>query len=255
MNKGKFFITNFILSALRFAILLIISVAFYIIGAVGYEICIYIGTSLLIIYFLICLISAIHMQNLVNYRSDDDPEFNEMMDALATNPQDFLAEIIEDQEQNKSLRGEELLGLSDEDLFETVFFQNIDIEEAAGDEPGFNAFTGARRTVYILSTFDTEIQNGGLCQFFVNSSKEVAPFVSECLEMAGAYEHRKLFDKFISENDINLSELSSFNAKNHRSYIKQTKRFPFNDFDNSYCDLLPLQNFITAYIRTNINEF
>ena len=35
---------------------------------------------------------------------------------------------------------------------------------------------------------ETEVNNGGLCQFFVNSSRIVAPFVSEYMAIVGAFE-------------------------------------------------------------------
>jgi prepilin signal peptidase PulO-like enzyme (type II secretory pathway) len=41
---------------------------------------------------------------------------------------------------------------------------------------------------YSLYMFEMEVNNGGLCQFFVNSSRECAPFISEALEAIGATE-------------------------------------------------------------------
>ena len=55
-----------------------------------------------------------------------------------------------------------------------------------------------------------ELQNGGLCQFFVNSSRSLAPYVDECLKMVGAEEHRKLFAEFVANNQIDLNNLDSF---------------------------------------------
>lgn len=122
-------------------------------------------------------------------------------------------------------------------------------------EEELSRFHGSRRTVYILSTFDGEIQNGGFCQFFVNSSGIVAPYVSECLSAAGADEHGKLFDEFIAANGIDISDLTSFKVRSTRGYIKQTKRFDFDSFDDRYYELPALQDKIVAYIRANISEF
>ncbi len=36
-----------------------------------------------------------------------------------------------------------------------------------------------------------EVNNGGLCQFFVNSSREFAPDLSAALDAIGALEHKK----------------------------------------------------------------
>lgn len=256
MKKSGFFMTYLLMSAVSFILLLIISLVLTIVGAFGIEICLYIGLALLALYVVLCLINAARLTSMLNYRSDDDPKFNEMMDSLTADPKAYLKELMEQQDQNKALHGEALLALDDDDLFEAVYLQNLEIAEETEDEENeLNAFSGARRTVYVLGLFDAEVQNGGLCQFFVNSSSEVAPFVSECLEAVGAAEHRGLFDEFISANAIDLSDLSSFKIQSRRAYIKQTKRFDFDAFDDRYYELPELQSFVTAYIRANIIEF
>ena len=83
----------------------------------------------------------------------------------------------------KHLHGEDLLKLSDDKLFETVYLQTLDLVESFADEESALAqISPAQRTVYILSIYDMEIQNGGLCQFFVNSSRSLAPYVGQCLK-------------------------------------------------------------------------
>lgn len=256
MKKSSFFMTYLLLSAVSFILLLIISLVLTVVGVLGVKICLYIGLALLGLYLVLCLINAARLTNMLNHRTDDDPEFNEMMEGLTTDPNAYLAELMEQQDQNKALHGEQLLALDDDDLFETVYFQNLEIAEDAEDEENeLHAFSGARRTVYVLGLFDAEVQNGGLCQFFVNSSSAVAPFVSECLEIVCAAEHRGLFDEFVSDNAIDLSDLSSFKVQSRRAYIKQTKRFDFDAFDDRYYELPALESFVTAYIRANINEF
>ena len=106
-----------------------------------------------------------------------------------------------------------------------------------------------------ISIFDMEIQNGGLCQFFVNSSRFLAPYVDECLEDVGAKAHRQLLDEFISNNEIDLHNLHSFRVSNIEEYTAQTERYNFDAFDNSYCELTALQENIVAYIKANISEF
>ncbi len=256
MNKISAFLTTLFIAAFRHIGSVVISVILIIVGLIWSDICLYIGLFLLISNVILVFINAIRMQHMMNYRSDDDPEFNEMMDRLSADPRAFLSEIIGTREENKQLHGEELLLLSDEDLFETVYAQNLDIAEGVENEAQeLEALGGARKTVYILSLFDAEIQNGGLCQFFVNSSREVAPFVSECLKLVDADEHRRLFDDFVAANDIDVSNLESFKVFSKRGYIKQTKRFDFDSFDNSYYELSALQEKIVHYIRSHINEF
>lgn len=256
MNKISVFLINFFLAAFRHIGSIVISVILIIVGALCSDVCLYIGLFLIASNVIVALVGAIRMQRMMNYRSDDDPEFNEMMDRFSGDPKAFLSEIMETQQKNRSLHGEELLTLSDDDLFETVYFQNLDMAENAEDEDSeLDQFTEARRTVYILGLFDSEIQNGGLCQFFVNSSRVVVPYVSEALNAVGATEHREIFERFVTENNIDVSDLESFKVFSKRGYIKQTKRFDFDSFDDKYYELPALQEKTVAYIKDNIGEF
>lgn len=156
----------------------------------------------------------------------------------------------------KHLHGDKLLKLTDDELFEAVYFQNLDLVESFEDEEtALRQISPERRVVYILSLFDMEIQNGGLCQFFVNSTRSLAPYVDECLKTVGAEEHRQLFAEFVSKNQIDLSNLDSFKISDVDEYAAQTERYDFDTFDNAYYDLTALQDFIVAYIKVNISEF
>lgn len=256
MNKISLFFVNFLLSAVRHIGSIVISIIFIIVGAIWSKVCLYIGIFLIASNVIVALVGAIRMQKLMNYRSDDDPEFNEMMDELSADPKAFISEVIDAWEEKKALHGEELLTLSDEDLFETVEMQNYDIIDDAEDvDEQLKLLSGARKTVYILSMFDAEIQNGGLCQFYANSSSAVAPFVSEALKCVGAQEHLKLFEEFNKNNNIDVCDLESFKVRSIRGFKKQTKRFDFDAFDDSYYDLPALQDKSIAYIKNNISEF
>lgn len=256
MSKFVMFMVHLFLALVRLFWMIVIAVVLMIVGNLWSDFVFGIGLAFAITNVIVAFLAAIRMQRMVNYRSDDDPEFNEMMDKLQTNPKAFLAETMEKQEMNKNLHAEELLKLSDEDLFETIFLQNLDIAEQAEDgEKEIEQFTGARRTVFALSLFDSEVQNGGLCQFFVNSSRGAAPYVSEALEAVGAMKHRDLFDTFITSNQIDLTDLSSFIIFSARGFKRQTQRYDFDSFDEKYYELPALQDYVIAYIRNNINEF
>lgn len=156
----------------------------------------------------------------------------------------------------KHLHGEKLLKLSDDQLFEAVYFQNLDLVESYEDEEtALSQISAARRTVYILSIFDMEYQCGGLCQFFVNSSRALGPYVDECLESVGAEEHRRLLSAFITDNAIDLRSLASCQIDDIAQYEAQLKRYDFDAFDNAFGELPELQEYIVAYIKSNISEF
>ena len=156
----------------------------------------------------------------------------------------------------KNVHGEKLLELPDDQLFEAVYFYNLDLVESYPDEVNaLSQISPERRVAYILSIFDMELQNGGMCQFFVNSSRFLAPYIDECLQAVGAEEHRKLFVKFVADNQIDLYNLDSFRISRVEEYTAQAKRYDFDAFDNSFFELSPLQDFIVAYIKANISEF
>lgn len=256
MNKAGFFLINLLMNGIRFKILLFLGLGFSLVGAFWLSAFSYIGAAILILYLLICLVSAVRMQIVMTALSADDPEFAHLLENISEDPKGFMADIINKQEQNKGLHGADLLVLSDDDLFETVYFQNLEIASNAEDsDREVEQFAGARLNVFVLSLFDSEIQNGGLCQFFVNSSRTAAPYVSDALEAVGASAHKELFDSFTSENKIDTSNLDSFKVFSKRGYIKQTKRFDFDSFDEKYYDLPPLQDKVVDYIRKNISEF
>lgn len=157
---------------------------------------------------------------------------------------------------SESIHGQELLKLTDDELFETVYFQNIDLVMSYPDESqALSQISPEQRTFYILSIYDMEIQNGGLCQFFVNSSRSLAPFVDECLETVGAEEHRKLLAEFVADNDIDLNNLESFDTPDIEDYILQTQRYDFDSFDNAYYELTALRDYLVEYVKNNITAF
>lgn len=258
MNKAGFFLINLLMNGIRFKILLFLGLGFSLVGAFWLSAFSYIGAAILILYLLICLVSAVRMQIVMVALSSDDPEFASLLENISKDPHNFVASIgtIGSHEEHKNLHGDDLLSLTDDDLFETVYFQNLEIADKAEDsDREVEQFAGARLNVFVLSLFDSEIQNGGLCQFFVNSSRTAAPYISDALDAVGASAHKELFDSFTSENKIDTSNLDSFKVFSKRGYIKQTKRFDFDSFDEKYYDLPPLQDKVVDYIRKNISEF
>lgn len=93
-----------------------------------------------------------------------------------------------------------------------------------------------------------------MCQFFVNSSSECAPYISKALEAVGAFAIKDLFNKFISENNIDINDLSSFKISSVDEYEVQTKRYNFDSFDNKFYQDENLHQQIIDYSRKNIEH-
>ncbi len=144
----------------------------------------------------------------------------------------------------------DLLALDDENFYDAI---ECVCEDAVYD---FNApeLTEEQKLVYSLNKFEMEVNNGGLCQFFVNSSSECAPYISKALDAVGAFELKTLFDEFVSQNNINVNDLSSFKISSVDEYEKQTKRFDFESFDDKFYEDEKLHQQIIDYARKNIEQ-
>lgn len=172
----------------------------------------------------------------------------------------MLKELPKEAEQrksdNESLTTEELAAIPDDDLLFVVIDRIesvIDDHEELSD--GLAALSGPQKVVYAVNELEVEVNNGGLCQFFVNSSRAEAPYISDALAAIGAKEHKELFDGFVGKYKIDVNDLSSFAIRRVKDFEKQAKRYPFDEYDDKFYTLPSLQEPLTAYIREHLNEF
>lgn len=151
---------------------------------------------------------------------------------------------------------EEFTSLPEEILFEAALARTENKVDGHEDMiEGINALNEAQKILYSINYLDIEVQNGGLCQFFVNSSRAVAPLISEYLEVIGANDHKLLYDDFVTQNQIDLTDLSSFEIDDISEYEAQTERYSFDDFDDAYYNLVPLEDFLAVYVKQHLMEF
>lgn len=125
-------------------------------------------------------------------------------------------------------------------------------------------------TIAVLEDYDIEVNNGGLCQYFVNSSRAGAPMLSECLKEINATKHQKLFDDFIKKNKIDLNNLDNFiieleeeglgkisSVSDDNKYYEKYRSYPFDDFDSKFYDLYReenLKDLIKEYAKKSFSE-
>lgn len=167
---------------------------------------------------------------------------------------------IKKRDKYQKMSVEELRELSDEDLRDALSERLLVEQEKYEWEVNvcLHKFKGAKRIFFIVNYFDMEVQNGGLCQFFVNSSREVAPYILKCLRMIGAVNYEKLLRDFVEKHGIDLTELDSFIVEEIDDYEAQTERYPFDDFDDEYYALYekePLEDLLIAYAKQNLDDF
>lgn len=167
-----------------------------------------------------------------------------------------LAAQARKKEMYQTLSVGELQALTDEDLFAAALSRTETIVDHADDiAAGFSALTQPQKVLYAVNYLEMEVNNGGLCQFFVNSSRFLAPYISEYLGIIGAVEHKALFDGFIGKHQIDVTDLSSFIVHRVKDYEAQTLRYPFEEYDDRFYTLSSLEEPLTAYIRAHIESF
>ena len=174
---------------------------------------------------------------------------------------DFAVRMKNFNNYSLSLSHSAMAELDDETLAEVLRVRVLHVAEAEYNFDFVQALQGMSssvRTAFILFCFDAEIQNGGLCQFFVNSTRETAPYVSEALRLTGADEYASIFDEFCADTGIDLNDLSSFIIDDSIDYEAQTERYPFDQFDDDYYMLYeekPLEQYIARYARAHLSAF
>lgn len=180
----------------------------------------------------------------------------DMLDKQNINSQNFFDEQAKREATYIQMPTEELAKLSDDELFHAIWVRTENIVSSKEDLlEGFNSLSEEQCIFYAISYLEMEVNNGGLCQFFVNSSRVVAPIVSDYMEIIGATEHKKLYDAFIEKHQINLYDLSSFDSETVEAFQFQYERYPFNEYDDEFCKLEPLQSHLIPFLKKHIEKF
>ena len=136
--------------------------------------------------------------------------------------------------------------------YERVRSEVLDRCEAL-DAAGLAAQPEAVAAFYRVDAFWTEYSCGGIYGYFANSAgKEYGALLLEDLDRIGASEHRAMLESFLTENGIDLAELSDFKWSNMSDF---TARINFGDFDYHFSELPPLWKLLTEYAEANSGEF
>lgn len=142
--------------------------------------------------------------------------------------------------------------LSDEEINDYIIDLWVNFEEHTIEK-----YTKQQLVVISIIAYDSEINNGGLNQFFSNSSRIFAAYISNSLEQINAKKHQKQFDKFVAENKIDVNKLDLFVSNDINEFIKQYDNYSFSAFDKEYYKLEKeenLSNLIIEYAKNNYDE-
>jgi len=166
-----------------------------------------------------------------------------------------IREEQEKDERYSKMISEEIKNLPDNELCDAVI-RRIFCKADEYDEYEILAeLTDTEFTVYVISIFNMEFENGGLCQFFENSSKSVAPYISKRLEIIGANDHKELYNSFVIKYDFDLNNLSEFETDDIDEFVDFYEKYDFEEFDNAFSKLPPLMDYLNKYILSNRCNF
>ena len=71
----------------------------------------------------------------------------------------------------------------------------------------------------------------------------------------GAMEHQKLYEEFIEAHQIDTNDLSSFLFEIVEVFESPYERYPFDEYDDAFYGLAPLQDYLVTYVRKHIDKF
>ena len=148
-----------------------------------------------------------------------------------------------------TLNADEILAMEDNDMYDALITRFMDAEP--------NTLNQKQLTVAALITFDAEMMNGGLCQFFANDYNGYAQYISDTLGEVGAIEMQKHYSAFVNQNEIDVTQMDSFRIVSIQDYLKQYERFPYESFDTIFSEIYQKENLgdlLLAYVRLHGDE-
>ncbi|MGM9627109.1 MAG: DUF4375 domain-containing protein [Faecousia sp.] len=156
---------------------------------------------------------------------------------------------IDESSSDSTLSSEELRTKEDLDMYDALIMRFMDADP--------NTLNEKQLTVAALITFDAEMMNGGLCQFFVNDYSGYAQYVSAALEEVGAVEMQKHYSSFVSQNEIDATQMDSFRINSIQNYAKQFESYPYEEFDNTFSEIYQKENLadlLLSFVRLHEEE-
>ena len=167
-----------------------------------------------------------------------------------------VKEMKEREQRYIAMSIEELAQLNDEELFSAISARVDDAISTEDDNTvAIESADKEKRVFYSAYWYEAEVNNGGLCQYFTNSSRATAPYLSETLEIIGAIKHKEHFDKFIDDNNIDVNDLSMFECEGVDEFEEKTKIFDFDEFDSKFYEMGSIEEYLVKYARENIDKF
>lgn len=152
----------------------------------------------------------------------------------------------------------QLLKLNDADLLMAVTMRADSRSNAAEDSEALAALGAEQRAAYTVALFDMEVMNGGLFQYFSNTSRNSAPYLAEALKAVGAPKMEALFTGFVGRHGIDISGLGGFILVTEEDFDEKYSQYPFEEFDCGFAAVYQAENLealCAAFVREHIAGF
>lgn len=176
--------------------------------------------------------------------------------------------LREDEEKYSGLVTEELKNLPDEELIMALItrtadalFDQIDPEPTndrdyeAALKSAFDRLNKHQKLFYAVMELETQVNNGGLIQFFQNYSRIVAPIVSGYMGIIGATEHKKLYDDFLAKSAVDPAHLPDFDREYEDDEEGFDEKYPFDEYEDVFYKIEPLETYLLAYAKAHLDSF
>lgn len=176
--------------------------------------------------------------------------------------------LREDEEKYSNLTTEELRKLPDEELIMALVTRTADalnalIDPEPEEEQDYEAalktaldlLNEHQKLFYAVTELESEVNNGGLCQFFDNCSRVVAPLVSGYMDIIGAAEHKKLYDDFLTKHAIDPANLPDFDEEAEKDGMDIDEKYAFEEYDDAFYEMEPLETYLFAYAKAHLDSF
>lgn len=146
-----------------------------------------------------------------------------------------------------SMEVEDMLKLPDDEMIVALMMQ------LGGED--FENLNESQKVVYTAAALEMEVLNGGMVQFLSNEGRNAAYYVCEALEKIGATEHLELLQQELTENEVDLSDLSAFVTDDLEEFSKLYDRYDFDAFDSTYESLPSMAKLIRNYLQAHVGDF
>ena len=176
----------------------------------------------------------------------------------------YIIKAMEEQDRKNerfaAMTADELLALPDDDLCPAILYRiDKELDSTLGKRKKgtpaewAQSLNHAKRVLYTLSYAEADIQNSGVLYFLVGNGG-FARFVSDALHEIGAEEHQSLFDQFVTDSGLELSDLPDLSPENDPESQNAALYRKMEAFDRSYRALPALDIPFAHYIREHIAE-